>query len=79
MATGRTARGDLVGPFPTFAVNSLPIMTCMIQTPGGTARAIEAGHRVHLMDLIVWLAALFLLGLAVLGLMFAFTAACENV
>ena len=31
------------------------------------------------MDLTVWLPALFLLGLAVLALMFAFTAACEKV
>jgi hypothetical protein len=31
------------------------------------------------MDLTVWLPALFLLGLAVLGLMFAFTAACARV
>jgi hypothetical protein len=30
-------------------------------------------------DLTVWLPATFLLGLAVLGLMFAFTAACEKV
>jgi hypothetical protein len=31
------------------------------------------------MDLSIWLPALFLLGLAVLGLMFAFTAACAKV
>jgi hypothetical protein len=31
------------------------------------------------MDLSVWLPALFLLGLAVLGLTFAFTAACAKV
>jgi hypothetical protein len=31
------------------------------------------------MDLTVWLPATFVLGLAILGLMFAFTAACEKV
>ena len=31
------------------------------------------------MDLTVWLPALFLLGLAVLGAMFAFLAACDKV
>jgi hypothetical protein len=31
------------------------------------------------MDLTVWLPALFLLGLAALGLMYAFTVACEKV
>jgi hypothetical protein len=30
-------------------------------------------------NLTVWLPAVFVLGLAVLGLMFAFTAACERV
>jgi hypothetical protein len=32
-----------------------------------------------LMDLAVWLPALFLLGLATMGLMFAFVAGCEKV
>jgi hypothetical protein len=31
------------------------------------------------MDLTVWLPAMFLLGLVTIGLMFAFTAACEKV
>jgi hypothetical protein len=31
------------------------------------------------MNLIVWIPALFLLGLAVMGLMFAFVTACERV
>jgi hypothetical protein len=31
------------------------------------------------MDLFVWLAALFALGLAAVGLMFAFVAACDRV
>jgi hypothetical protein len=31
------------------------------------------------MDLALWLSALFLLGLALLGLMFAFVFACEKV
>jgi hypothetical protein len=31
------------------------------------------------MDLTFWLPAMFLLGLAALGLMFAFTTACEKV
>ena len=31
------------------------------------------------MDLTVWLPAMFLLGLAVLGLMFAFVTACDKV
>jgi hypothetical protein len=38
------------------------------------ARALSAR-----MDLFIWLPAMFLLGLAVLGLMFAFTAACSKV
>jgi hypothetical protein len=32
-----------------------------------------------LMDLAVWLPALFLLGLATMGLLFAFVAACDKV
>jgi hypothetical protein len=31
------------------------------------------------MDLTIWLPALFILGLAVMGLLFAFVAACERV
>jgi len=31
------------------------------------------------MDLVVWLPAMFVLGLATMGLMFAFVAACERV
>jgi hypothetical protein len=31
------------------------------------------------MDLTIWLPALFILGLATLGLMFAFVAACEKI
>lgn len=31
------------------------------------------------MDLVVWLPAMFLLGLATLGLMFAFVAGCDEV
>jgi hypothetical protein len=43
-------------------------------------RYVAAGSaRGHDMDLTVWLAAMFLLGLVVLGLMYAFTAACEKV
>jgi hypothetical protein len=45
-----------------------------IPTICGTARAVPAG-----MDLSMWLPAMFLLGLAVLGLMFAFAAACAKV
>jgi hypothetical protein len=45
-----------------------------IPTIRGTARAVPAR-----MDLTIWLPAMFLLGLAVLGLMFAFAAACAKV
>jgi hypothetical protein len=45
-----------------------------IPTIRGTALAITGG-----MDLSIWLLAMFLLGLAVLGLMFAFAAACAKV
>jgi hypothetical protein len=40
----------------------------------GTPRAIR-----RVMDLTIWLPALFLLGLVVLGLMFLFTSACAKV
>ena len=55
---------------------------CSLPVPQSLGEGLIPAERTPLMEpfnLTVWLPAVFALGLAALGLMFAFTAACEKV
>jgi hypothetical protein len=51
----------------------------MAVAPGGGFRCLPAPFGELYMNLAIWLPALFILGLATMGLMFAFMEACERV